>query len=132
MCPPQKKSKTQPELHFFTIHLCFFTSKKISTNRKLNLPLTNSIYSIHLVFVPLEMQRRLKETKIYHTFFLLCLRGKDPENIGFSSVYVIGTTCFSECFFFFLNWKILLVIKVYRFSEIFLTARFVFSMKPVF
>ena len=30
------------------------------------LPLTNSIY---LFFLPLEMQRKLKQTKVYHTFF---------------------------------------------------------------
>ena len=52
--------------------------------------------------------------------------------IVFSSVYVIGTTCFDECFSFHDNWKTLLLIKIYRFTEVFVTAMLILSLKPVF
>ena len=41
---------------------------QISTYRKLNLPLTSSIYYVSL---PVEMQKRLKETKVYPSFSYL-------------------------------------------------------------
>ena len=68
--------------------------------RKLNLPLTTSIY---FVFLPLEMQERLEQTKVYHAYF--CFVWKEtihkPLKVAtaktlFSSVYVIATTCFDE------------------------------------
>ena len=59
-------SFVSPTKMFFTINLHFIPSNKIYTYRKLNLSLTNSIY---LVFLPLEMQRKLTQTKVYHTFF---------------------------------------------------------------
>ena len=49
------------------MNLYFATSNQISIYKKLNLILTSSIY---LVFLPLEMQKRPKETKVYHMFFL--------------------------------------------------------------
>ena len=45
---------------FFTLDLLFVTSKQIPTYRKLNLPLTSSIY---FVFLHLEMQETLEQTK---------------------------------------------------------------------
>ena len=51
---------------FFTINLHFVTSIQKPTYRKTNLALTNRS---HLVFVALETQERLKQTKVYHTFF---------------------------------------------------------------
>ena len=66
LCPPQKQAKTQPtflKLLFFTINVHFITLKQISTYRKLNLPLTSSIY---FVFLLLEMQKRHKLTKVYY------------------------------------------------------------------
>ena len=53
------------KLLFFTLNLYFLTSNQISTYRKLKLPLTSSIY---FVFLPLEIQKRLELTKIYHAF----------------------------------------------------------------
>ena len=47
------------KLLFFTIHLHFITSNQTSTYRKLNLPLSSSIF---FAFLPLEMQNRLKQT----------------------------------------------------------------------
>ena len=51
------------------MNLYFATSNQISIYKKLNLILTSSIY---LVFLPLEMQKRPKETKVYHMFFWGC------------------------------------------------------------
>ena len=53
------------KLLFFTTNLYFVRSNQISTYRKLNLPLTSSIY---FVFLPLEIQKRLEQTKVYHAF----------------------------------------------------------------
>ena len=73
--------------------------------RKLNLPLTSSIC---LVFLPLEMQRKLKQTKVYRTFCYFVRKETThkslkvvPAKTLFSSVYVIGTTSFDECFLFY-------------------------------
>ena len=53
------------KLPFFTTNLHFVTSNQISTFRKLNLLLSSSIY---FVFLPLEMQKRLKQLKVCHAF----------------------------------------------------------------
>ena len=50
---------------FSTINLPFVTSNQTYTSGKLNLSLASSI---SLVFLPLEMQKRLKQTKVYHVF----------------------------------------------------------------
>ena len=78
---------------------------KISIYRKLNLPLTNSIY---FVFLPLEMQKRLKQIKVYHAFCYFTLKETTDKHLKvaaaktlFSSLCVIGTTCFHECFLFY-------------------------------
>ena len=93
------------KLLFFTINLHFVTSNQISIYRKLNLPLTNSIY---FVFLPLEMQKRLKQTKVWHAFsyFIWKKTSHKPLKLAaakslFSSVYIIDTTCFNECFSFY-------------------------------
>ena len=60
---------------------------------------------MYLVFLPLEMQRKLKQTKVYHTFYHFVskytthkpLKVAAPKTL-FSSVYVSGKTCFDECF----------------------------------
>ena len=104
----------------FTINLHLVKSDLIPTYSKLNLPLTSSIY---LVFLPLEIQKRLEQTKVYHTFFtsrntkktradqskphvfLLCLKRNDLQTfqsssceIPFFSVCVIHATSFDEYF----------------------------------
>ena len=70
LCPPQKWAK-QNQLLFFTINLYFATSNQISTYRELNLPLSSSIY---FGFLPLEMQKRLKQTKVCHAFSYFVLK----------------------------------------------------------
>ena len=54
------------KLLFFTTNLHFIVSNKTSIHRKLSFPLTNST---SLVLLPLEMQERLKQTKVYDTIF---------------------------------------------------------------
>ena len=68
------------------------------------MPVTNSIY---VVFLPLEMRRKLKQTKGYHTFFQFVSKERTHKPFKaaasktfFSSVYIIGRTCFDECFLF--------------------------------
>ena len=101
----KQKHNQHFKLLFFTVKLLFVTPSQISTYRKLNLSLTSSIY---LVFLTLEMQRKLKQTKVHHTFFYFV--GKEtthkPLKVAavktlFSSVYVTGTTSFDECFLFY-------------------------------
>ena len=124
------------KLLFFTINLHFVTSNQISTYRKLNLPLTSSIY---FVFLPLEMQKRLKQTIVCHTFsyFVWNKTTHKPLKVAaakslFSSVYIIGTTCFDEYFSFYV------VSKMITFSEsssllwYFLGAMLLLSLKPMF
>ena len=62
------------------MNLHFVTSNQKSTRRKLDFPLTSSIY---LVALPLEMHRRLKQTNVYYIlfrFFALSER-KRPTNL---------------------------------------------------
>ena len=106
------------KLLFFTINLHFVTSNQISTYRKLNLPLISSIY---FVFLPLEMQKRLKQTKVCHAFsyFVWKETTHKPLKVAaaiilFSCVYVIGTACFGQCFSFsvitkrhYFSWKLI-------------------------
>ena len=90
------------KLLFFIISLHFVTSNQISTYRELNSSLTSSIY---FVFLPLEMQKRLEQTKVYHTFsyFVWKETSHKPLKVAaaitiFSGVYVICTIFFDECF----------------------------------
>ena len=98
----KRKHNQHFKLLFFTIDLHFATSNQISAHRKLNLPLTCSIY---LVFLPLEMQRKLRQIKVYHALF--CFVGEEttdnplkvaPAKTLFSVMCVIGTTSFDEYF----------------------------------
>ena len=94
------------------MNLPFVTLNQISTYRKLNFSLTSSIYLVVLI---LEMECRLKQVKIYHTYFYFIWKGTTHKPLKvaaaktfFSSVYVIGTTYLDECFFIsFDNWKTL-------------------------
>ena len=99
----RRKHNQSFKLLFFTINLHFVTSNQIPTFRKRNLPLSSSIY---LVFLPLEIQGWLKQTKVYHTYFYFVWKETTHKPLKmaaaktlFSSVYAIGTTCFDECFY---------------------------------
>ena len=97
------------KLLFFTIYLHFITLNQIFTYRKLNFPLSSSIY---FVFLPLEMQKRFKQTKVFQAFSYSFWKETTRKllkvvatNNLFSSVYVIGPTCFDECFSFYVITK---------------------------
>ena len=91
-----------------TISLHFVTSNQVSRYRKTNLPLTSSIY---LVVLPLEMQRRLKQTKVYHMFFYFFRKETIHKplkvaaaNTLFFNVYVIGIQLASMNMFYSMWW----------------------------
>ena len=112
------------KLLFFIINLHSVTSNQISTYRKLNLPLTSSIY---FDFLPLEMQKKTRTDKIIPQICLLCLKRNDPQTFKSGSCKNSFFQCVCDCcnllrlMFFILchNWKILLFMKVCRYSEIF-------------
>ena len=78
------------KLLFVKINLKFVTPKQILTYRKPNLPLASSIC---LVFLPLKMEGRLKQTKVYHTFFLLCLKRNDPQTFKKWHGFTFSSVC---------------------------------------
>ena len=131
------------KLMYFTVNLPFVKSNQISTDRKLNLPLTSSIY---FVFLPQEMQKRLKQTKVYHAFsyFIWKETTHKPLKVAaaktlFSSVYVIGTTCFNECFLFYVitgrhyfSWKINVNLRFFLSAMLLLSLKLLFWKKSVF
>ena len=90
----RQKHNQHFKLLFFKINL-HFMSNQISTYRKLNLPLPRSIY---LVFLPLEMQRRLKQSKVYHMFFY-CLKRYNPESFKSGR----SKNPFLQCVFYWYN-----------------------------
>ena len=90
--------------------------------KNLNLPLRSSIY---FVFLPLEMQKKDSNRPKYTTCFLTLSEKKQPTSLWkwqlqkpFSSVYVIATTCFNECFLFYVitgrhcfSWKFVVTLR---------------------
>ena len=131
------------KLLYFTINLHFVTSNQISAYRKLNFPLTSSTY---FVFLRLEMQKWLEQAKIYHAFFYFVWKETThkplkvaPAKTLFSSVYVIGTTCFNECFSFYVitrrhcfSWKINVTLRFFLSAMLLLSLKQVSWMKFVF
>ena len=81
------------KLLFFTINLHLMTLDQIYTYRKLTVPLTNIIY---LVFLPLEIQRKLKGIP---QVFSLCVKKNDPQT--FKSISA-SKTLFSLVKFYFM------------------------------
>ena len=109
------------KLLFFIINLHFVTSNQTCTFRKLNLLLSSCIY---FAFLPLEIKKkkRLKQTKVCHTFSYFVWKETTHKllkvaaaNSLFTSVYVIGTTCFNERFSFYV------ITKRHYFSQKFIT-----------
>ena len=132
----RRKHNQSFKLLFFTINLHFVTSNQIPTLRKRNLPLSSSIY---LVFLPLEIQGWLKQTKVYHTYFYFVWKETTHKPLKmavaktlFSSVYAIGTLVSMNVFILCDNWKTLISIIVYFYSDILFTAMLLLSLKPLF
>ena len=125
------------KLMLFTINLYFVTSNQISTYWKLNLPLTSSIY---FVFLPLEIQNRLEQTKVYHAFSCFVWKETSHKPLKVAAAinpflqYVSYWYNLLQWIFFILcdNWKTLFFMKVCRYFEIFLSTMLLLSLKPVF
>ena len=107
--------------NIFTINLHFVTLNQISRYRKLNWPLT--------VFWPLEIQGRLKQSKLYLTFFFTLYEKKRSTNLGklqrqkpFSPMCMLLVQLASVNVF----------TIVCHYFEIILTAMLLLSLKPVF
>ena len=77
----RRKHNQHFKLLFFTRDFHPITSNQISTFRKLNLPFSQAVF----LFLPLEMQRRLKQTRVYYMLSLLCLKRNDPQTFKSSS-----------------------------------------------
>ena len=102
------------KLLFFTLNLHFVKSNQISPYRKLNLSLTSSIY---FVFLPLEMQKRLKQTKVYHSFSYFVWKEMTHKPGSCKNSFLQGVRYWYsllQWLFFILydNWKTLLFLKI--------------------
>ena len=109
------------KLMFFKINLHFVKSNQISTYRKLNLPLTSSIY---FLFLPAEMQKRHEQTEVYYSFSHFVWKEttwKPWKVAAVRNSFVRYLYNLLRWMFFILwyNWKTLPFVKVYRYSETF-------------
>ena len=106
------------KLLFFIINLHSVTSNQISTYRKLNLPLTSSIY---FVFLTLEMQKMTRTDQSISRVSLLCLKINDPQTFKSDSCKNCFLQCVRYCFNLLWcdNWNTLFFMKVCRYSGIF-------------
>ena len=100
--------------------------------RKLNLSLTSSIFSSSYVQ---KFKKRLKQTKVYHTFcyFVLKETTYKPLKVAsaknlFSSVYVLVQLASMNVFILCDNRRTLLFMKLYRNAEILLSAMLLLSL----
>ena len=131
-----KKPNNILKLLFFVINLHCHIKPNIYY-RNLNFPLTNGTY---FVFLPLQMQKETKTDQSLPRAFLLCLKRNDPQTFksGSGKNPSLQRVCY--CYnllrwvFFILwdNWKTLLLMKVCRYFEIFLSTMLLLSLKPVF
>ena len=121
------------KLLFFIIKLHFVTSNQLSTDRKLNLQCLFRLLS----------PRNAKKTQTDQNIpcvFPLCLKRNDPQTFKSGSC----KNPFLQCVCYYYNllrwmffilcdtWKKLLFMKVYRCSEIVLSAMLLLSLKPVY
>ena len=109
---------------FFIINLHSVTWNQISTYRKLNLSQTGSIC---FFFLALEIQKRLDQTKINHAFSYFVWKEMTHKPLKVAATKNPLLQCvwyywnLLRWMFFILcdNLKILLFMKVWRYSEIF-------------
>ena len=108
-------------LFFFAIILHFVEANQISTYRKLNLPLTSSIY---FVFFSSRNAKKTQTDQSTSLLFLLCLKKRTHKPLKWHLqkpfslvrtllVYLVSMNVFILCD----NWKTLIFVKVYRYSE---------------
>ena len=114
--------------HFKT---AIFHNKYLFCYIKPNIYLLKTKFAPHkqyfFVFLPLELQKRFQQTKVYHAFSYFAWKETTHKHLKmaasktlFYSVYVIGTTCFDECFLFYviagrhyLLWKINVTVRFF-------------------
>ena len=109
------------KLLFFIINLNFVTSNQLSTDRKLIMPLTSSVY---FIFFPLEMQETKTKQSI-SCVFPLCLKRNDPQTFKSDSCKNPFLQCICYCYNLFRwmflilcdTWMTMLFIKVNHCSE---------------
>ena len=95
--------------------------KLSNTEAELKKSVTYKKACLYFVFLSLEMQKKTWTGQSIPRVFLFCLKKKTTHKplkvvaakTLFSSAYVIGATCFDECFFVLCdNWKTLLNITL--------------------
>ena len=123
------ENTTNVLLLFFTTNLPFVTSNQISTYRNLNVPLVSSVY--------LFTSRNARKTQIDQSTlrsFLLYMKRSDQQIFKSASWKKLFLQCLFYWYYllwwmFFIlcdNCKTLLLLKVYRYLEIFLNAMLLF------
>ena len=131
------------KLMFFRINLHFVKSNQKSTYRKLNLHLTSSTY---FVFLPLEMQKRLEQTKVYYSFSYFVWKETTHKSLKvaaaktlLSRVCFIGATCFDESYLFYMiterhyfSWKFIVTLRLLKRHVVAFFSLLVFWKKSVF
>ena len=122
--------------YFWEVDFCrkFLNRVLEYTYKKLNLLLINSII---LVFSSIDMQRRFIQTKLYHKFFLLCLKKSLSQTFESSSCKTLPPKC--QCFWcslllwiFFIpcyNCKAIFFIQIFCYPEVFITVVLLGSLK---
>ena len=103
------------KLLFFTINLHFVTSNQISTYRKLNLPLTSSIY---FVFLPLEMQKKTQTDQSIPRVFLLCLKTATHKPLKVAAAKTIFSSAMCVCYWYsLLRWMFFILCDKWKTLE---------------
>ena len=138
----RKNRASISKLLSFTLNLHFITSNQISTYRKLTLPHKQYLFR-------LLTSRNTKKTQADHIMphvFLLCLKRNDPQTFNvaapkslFSSVYIIGRTCFDKRFSFYVitgrhyfSWKFIVTLGLFQASFYFFLWSQCFERSPYF
>ena len=91
---------------FFAMHLHFITSNQISTYKRLNIYKSQAAFFCHFT------SRNAKKTQTDQSMSRVFLQEMTHKPLKvasaksfFSTLYVIGTTCFVECFSFYVITK---------------------------
>ena len=108
------------KLLFFTIHLHFITSNQISAYKKLNLPLSSSIFCLLISGNAKQTQTDQSMPRVFlQETTHKALKVTSAKSI-FSSVYVIGRTWFGDCFSFYVitkghyfSWKFIVTLNLF-------------------
>ena len=123
LCQPQKLAKTQPTFQ----NCCFSQYIYTSSHQTKYLHIENWICLSQAVFFCLLTSRNAKKTQTDQSMPRVFLQETTHKPLKvasakslFSSVYVIGKTCFGECFSFYVitkrhyfSWKFIVALKLF-------------------